>query len=302
MIDLTFEVPPGLGDITWCYQKIFDLLGPERNVSFKICGDKPHRGSDFVDTLPGITNLGYGRSYVLTKREIVPYKSDLSKLDSGTYAISLNPWLEAGRQIDKAYPFQKAKYHFQTRITPEQFDRAECFLNLASGEGFKIGFYCSSYAHRKDLGFWSVDEWVHFLKMIQDLYPTAKFVALGAKYDDRTFDVYTRAVLAGLNVTSTLGIANVAVTKQIIAGLDYFFAFPSGLGIIADVVDTPCTMWYWSNLIPENEKFPNSYADPINVESGRHINLPYLKVLPSIDYFVKHGAQHVGTAPTTRIK
>ena len=299
MKNLTFEVPPGLGDITWCYQKIAPLLKTGQEVTFKICADPPLRSTSFVDTLPGIINGGYGRSYVLTRKEILPYDTDLSTLESGTYSISLNPWLESGKHISKAYPAQKTEYHFPTFVTTEQCLRAQAIISVARDDTELplIGFYCSSYAHRPDLGFWSVDEWVLFLTMISDMYPAGgvRFIALGAKYDDRTLEVYHAMIAKGFQVTSAIGNANVPVTKELISRLDYFFAFPSGLGIMADVVDTPCMMWYWSNLIKENEGFLNSYADPKNIESKRHINLPYLKVLHSVDYFEMHGKQHVGS-------
>jgi hypothetical protein len=269
------------------------LITPDRDIKFKICGDLPHRGSDFVDLLPGITNLGYGRSYMVTKNTLLPPDFDLESLESGTHQICLNPYLESGRKLGDT--FQQTDYHFKLNITNAQIAKANKFIQLArSGEDTHpvIGFYCSSYAHRGDLGFWSVSEWMLFLKMIQDILPTATFVALGAKYDDRTFEVYTKAIQSGMNVTSALGTADVGTTIHLIKRLDYFFAFPSGLGILADVVDTPCMMWYWSNLIPANQGFLDSYADPVNVLSKRHINLPYIKVLPSVDVFVEHGLKY----------
>ena len=296
MINLVFEVPPGLGDITWCYTKIKSIIAPNRNISFKICSNPPFRGYDFVDLLPNITNAGYGSSYTSTLVQALPYDTDLSSLKSGTYPITMNPGLESGQHISTLFPAQKTHHHFRLNTTAAQEHKAQSYMLTAKRHDEDhpvIGFYCSSYAHRPDLGFWSPDEWLLFLKMIQDILPTATFIALGAKYDDRTFDVYSKAVQAGLNITSALGTADVGTTALLINKMDYFFAFPSGLGIIADVVQTPCMMWYWSNLVPKNANFLNSYADLDNIKSGFHINLPYIKVLSSVDAFVDSGLKHI---------
>ena len=63
---------------------------------------------------------------------------------------------------------------------------------------------------------------------------------------------------------------HIGTTIEVLRRLDYFLAYPSGLGILCDVVDTPCLMFYWPNF---HDAFLNTYADPANVASGRHLNL-----------------------------
>jgi hypothetical protein len=98
---------------------------------------------------------------------------------------------------------------------------------------------------------------------------------------------------AGVQVINAIGL-NIGATFWLLAQLDYFFAFPSGLGILADVVNTPCMMWYWSNI--QNPKFLDCYADPENVASWRHINLPYNTVEQSLLVFDTQGMRHINAA------
>lgn len=64
--------------------------------------------------------------------------------------------------------------------------------------------------------------------------------------------------------------AHIGVTIETIRRLDSFVAYPSGLGILGDVLDTPTVMFYWPDF---HDPFINTYADPKNVASGRHLNL-----------------------------
>lgn len=293
MADIIFEVPPGLGDISWCYSKIRDLVFTKR-VGFRICNDKPLRSLDFVSLLVGVDNLGFGRSYADTRKVLLPYDTDLMALGPGTYAISLNPWLEAGKRIELAFPKQTTHYHYQMVTSFEQRRKAEAVMRLASPDDQPVvGFYCSSYAHRPDLGFWDAKEWVQFLTMVRDLIPDVRFVALGAKFDDKTMDTYKLMVAAGFNVTSAIGTFDCGASIELIHRLDYFFAFPSGLAILADVVNTPCMMWYWSNVLKEFANFPNTYADPDTIRQHYHINLPYIKAQESFNHFRLWGLPHL---------
>jgi hypothetical protein len=296
MSKLTFEVPPGIGDTLWCYQRVASLIGTH-DISFKVCGDPPYRANDFVDMMPGITNLGYGRSYSICKDLCLPYDTDLATLPDGEYCMQLNSWLEGGGLLGDAYPKQAIDHHPKLITTATHVEAATKTLHKVKRSNYRIGFYCSSFAHRPDLGLWVPDEWVTFLGMIYEILSFGgryvEFIALGASYDDRTKDVVEGMRAKGFTVHSTVGEADIGTTIELIKGLSYFFAFPSGLGILGDVVDTPTMMWYWSNRIKEHEGFPGTYANPKNTKNGRHINLPYIKPHTSAMIFEDRGLKHI---------
>ena len=128
-----------------------------------------------------------------------------------------------------------------------------------------------------------------FLGVIAGLYPGCALIGLGAKFDDKTLEVFAGLEHQGKNVTSAIGQTEIGATIEIIRGLDFLFAFPSGLGILADVVDTPCQMWYWYR--EDCLRFPNTYADPKNIENKRHTNLYYASIADSINFFLQNGAK-----------
>src|ERR1700753_3527324 len=146
----TFKVPPGIGDISWCYQKLINLI-PNRDISLQVCQDPPLRSADFVSILPGVTFLGYADNYHKMRKRLLPYSTNLSKLSPGTYAVSMNPHLESGQPLMTAFPTQKTHYRYP--LNTAQW--AAQAYSLAPDKGvLRLGFYCSSYAHRPDLGMW----------------------------------------------------------------------------------------------------------------------------------------------------
>ena len=285
---LLFDVPPGIGDVSWVYSKVRDLALKEP-VGFRICCDPPNRSEPFVQLLPGVVNFNYSGHYAQMLPRLLPYDTDLAQLPPGQYALSMNPHLEAGRRLDQAFPKQTTHYHYPLNLPSSAAASAQTFFSQVTGVQ-KLGFYCSSYKHRPDLGFWTPQEWVRFLTMISHWLPKASFIALGAEYDDKTQDVVKLLKAAKVRVHSAIG-SEIGCTISIMQRLDYFFAFPSGLAILADVLDLPCMMWYWSNVpgFEAFKNFPNSYADPDNIRTFRHINAPYHKVEEALKLFQLRG-------------
>lgn len=291
--DITFDVAPGIGDISWIYSKVLDLA-PRFHVRFKICGDEPRRSFDFVSLLPGITNMGYGGYYRNMIKRLVPYDTDLSTLGPGSYAISMNPHLEAGRRIELAYPRQTTHYHYRINTNDAHRSFAETAVDHTL-PGARLGFYCSSHKHRPNQSFWSAVEWVAFLLKVDAVVPNATFIAIGAPYDDKTVEAYNLLLAAlGLDrVKSSLGVSPVGATLETLRRLDYFFAFPSGLGVFCDVLKTPCMMAYWSNVLPQFAHFPRSYADPESLTTQRHLIVPYADPDSIFPMFAKAGPQWI---------
>ena len=288
MTSIIFDVPPGIGDISWVYSKIVDLL-PTTRIAFKICGDEPRRSHEFVSLLPGVLNLSYGGFYRYMVKRLLPYNADLRKLKAGHYSLSLNPHLEAGQRIEDAYPLQRAHYHYPLNTTPRQQQAADKIAQVGTATT-KIGFYCSSYKHRKDLGWWMPDQWITFLNRVNAAVPNAEFISLGAAYDDKTTDVVNQLSKQGkLKVRSIVGQTDVGTTLEVLKRLDYFTAFPSGLGVLCDVIKTPCLMSYWSNLLEQFKDFPKSYADPESLTSHRHLIVPYLEPDEIFEIFLDKG-------------
>lgn len=284
MSALFVDLPPGIGDISWVYGKILDLTA-EHSIMVKICGDEPRRSSPFVDLLPGLTNLGYGGHYRNMVKRLVPYQTDLRTLaHNKSHGICLNPHLEAGHRIELTYPAQTTHYHYHINTTDAHRAAAKSILDQA-GDRPRIGYYCSSHKHRPDLGFWLERDWIKTLTGVLERVPTAQLFALGAPYDDKTINVHK--LLNRPRSISAIG-SDIGVTLEVLRGLDYFVAFPSGLGVLCDVIKTPCMMFYWSNILAQFKGFPGTYADPESIANKRHLILPYITPEAALKEFELH--------------
>ena len=273
--DLIFEVPPGIGDISWVYSKLHLL---PRKIGFRILTIGTNRALPFVNLLPGIDNLGYGNKYRENENWLDP-NVDLSQLPAGTYKLMLNPSLESGMKLADAFPKQETNYHYPINTTQRHKTQAKHILDSLHGWP-KIGFYCSSHVN----AVWQINEWIQFLTYLNNMFPELGLVAIGASYDDLTEEVYEMALKMGFNIVSAVGDCEIGATIEILKKLDYFVAYPSGLAILADVVDTPCLMFYWKNY---HDKFLDTYADPINISTGRHLNRLFCSVEEATQIFAE---------------
>jgi hypothetical protein len=293
--DIVFDVPSGIGDSSWIYSKV-SALAKKKKVGFALTCDYPRRSKQFLDLLPNVANLGYTHKHwsSLYNSCLPPKTAKLEELKNGRYTLSLNEHLESGNPLAQAFSTQPTEYHYPLLIS--EYDMGEAARMMWPVTRPLLGFYCSSMDHRPDVGFWSVKKWVEFLSLVNGHVPSASFMAIGAAYDDRTMQV-AEAFGKVAKVHTCFG-RRIGTSLEIVRRLDYFFAFPSGLGILADVVNTPCMMWFWGNLpaFKHHIGLFDKYADPRNVESGRHINAPYAEPVESFALFKKRGSGFISKA------
>lgn len=280
---LTFTIPAGCGDASFLLTAGLAELSKTRKIGIKICDGEPRRTAPFIEILPNVEFLGY----ILTDYESnsLPITTDLSELPDGEYKIQANTALERGFRIEKIFPHQKTNYHYQIDTTGEQKFQAVSFIDSLAGSP-RLGIYCSSH---NGIG-WNVRKWVEFCEMLRAKYPNAAFYCLGAKWDNRTMDVAKQLKEKGFNVATQVGEHHIGTTIEVIKRLSYFFCFPSGLGILADVVSVPC-------LMPIHSMFPqgliNSYADPEHITNGFHINAKDEQPAEMYKLFLEKGAKFV---------
>ena len=284
---IIFDTLAGIGDVSWVYSKIVNLT-KTREVGLRICDDPPARCKDFVDLLPGIKNMGYGRPdrYITNW---LPYDADLAGLQDGEYGINLNWFLEAGMRIETIFPHQPTQYHYAYN-TERYRSTASELLERAKGKR-RIGFFCDSKHGNPRRRFWPPEQWADFFLRVAKVVPEVSFFALGASWDTRTANVAKLLQGRGLDCISLVGQTSIGATVEVLRGLNYFFVVNAGLGMICDVLNVPTFMWYWGNYADEpwGMHFPDSYADPENVKFYRHINFNLAPVDKSFNHFQEFG-------------
>jgi hypothetical protein len=77
----------------------------------------------------------------------------------------------------------------------------------------------------------------------------------------------------------------------LLESLDYLFAFPSGIGVLGDVVGCPTL-----HFLPAMERLRHlreTYADPFTLATGRHLNQHFCSVEEALDLFGEKGLRFV---------
>lgn len=272
-------LPGGIGDISWVYSKIKHLKNVTgREVVVYVAGqDKPNRGGDLVQLLPEVKWGGYlnDRNSFNVIIQSIPADWPLTVGGIGLFHkpeilnLAANIHLESGRLISSWIPLLPTDYHYQLKISPEDISKAYQIMNGAS---CPIAVYLSNRSKEKQVqggwNLWSSSEWIKFLKKFSEIdhCENATFIFLGAEYDrDKTEEVSAKLSSLGHKVKIVIG-ENLGVALECLRKSKYFFAYPSGIGILANVVRTPGVMmlpWILKGL----EK---SYADPEDLAYNRY--------------------------------
>lgn len=290
---INFLVPPGIGDFSAMYAK---LAGIKRPMTIIGAGDNPQRLGPFLDILPNIQNGGYGSFTANTSLlNTIPAGTDLASLADGDYFLAINNWLESGKDVDSWVP-GPIDYHYLFNRPTSLLDGASGFLD-GLPEGPKVGIYCSAYGNSRHWGFWGPNEWREFLELLRVVLPkNTNYIFIGAEYDVQIAEsLYAWMTAVGHNAWLTLGSFHIAGTIEVISALDYFFVFPSGLGFLADVVDTPHVMWFPPHLKP----MMGTFVDPDNY-GKRTIHGIFTTPQKAFEDFQRQGLQYIGSPRVQR--
>ncbi len=160
----TLVVPAGIGDNLWVLQ----TLDPDKKYNFEICAGKPERGKQIFDLVPSMVN---SVKYNHTKK----YPRDC------TY--QLNEHLESGKHISEFREDGFVNWNLEFDAGCNSFPRA-VDLSKPLLKSFKVGIYASSIKSNKALKGWDAEMWYNLIDMIKAHNPNAKFILIGASYDD----------------------------------------------------------------------------------------------------------------------
>lgn len=290
-MSLTFFVPPGIGDFSAMYAKLCNI---DREIIVQAANDDPHRMHPFLEILPKIKDGGYAaHSANASVEQTIPPGTDLASLEDGAYFLAINAWLEHGGKLADWVP-GTTTYHYDMD-TGRYKRRIEEFINaeLPEDRGPIVGVYCSAYGNARHWNFWCYEEWRDFLLLVIDVLPkNTHYVFIGAEYDVQIAELcYAWMQSIGISSSLTLGAFHIGETIELIKKLDYFFIFPSGLGFLADVVNTPNMMWFPKHLAPMRDTF----LDPENFRSWQSYHTLFSEPLNAFSQFKTVGIPQLET-------
>jgi hypothetical protein len=265
-----FCIPAGIGDASWVYSKLSTLgakIGKEIIVTMP--DEMPQRGHQLIELLPNVRWGGYvsdRTSWQIITQTLPgewPAHMGLSPMNNpGPMNLGCNLWLEMGKKLSEWLPELPTDYHYPIAFRDQ--DRARADQLMREFEGPVVAVYTSnrekSTLKAGGWNLWDTQQWLKVLTEIGEdpLLKGCGYVVLGAEWDrDRSEDIAGELRQKGhqtvLCCGETLGTALLCLGWS-----QYFVAYPSGMGILANVLGTPGVMLLpW--LIAGLEK---AYADP----------------------------------------
>lgn len=260
----TIRVAPGIGDNIWLLQK---LINAGERFNFQLNDSHPQRGKQIFDLLP---QVAASCEYVprlhwkhLLRSNIQKSRREWKAIKDLAFSLTMNEHLEEGYRIETFFPDLETSFRIDWATTEEDKARAQAVCGEESI--FKpVGIYASAYSTSRNWGFWDENGWLELIKSIHEGDPNTYFIIIGAEWDtDLGKNLMGLLDKEEIPYVNTIGDSLGAVI-EIMKRLHYFYAFPSGLGILAPTVDCPVTMFYPPHL----EKMINAWAAPGDIESG----------------------------------
>jgi hypothetical protein len=278
---LVVHVPAGIGDIAWVMMKLQAALGLNGTCDLLVSGEGPKRGREFAELYPCVKNVTYsdvGYQIIHKKSAAYNYSSLEQAFDNEKEIyLSANSHLELGGRMESYLP------HYPVRYDLANLDHSGNKPPKVNTEVFNIGIYPSSYKTNKEWNCGTPDKWCERIKDMQAFFmgttgKKVQFYLIGAKFDRRFAAEISRLLSTSrygeIKVANTVGLLHISSTIQLIEQLNVLVSFPSGIGIIGSMVDTPTVMMMPEHLAPMEYK----WVDPTTLNSKRFIQLQLAKI------------------------
>lgn len=276
----SIAVCAGIGDNIWLIQK---LVNSGERFRFKLAGDTPRRGKQIFDLIPSLTESadydGGFWSDAVVQANIQTSKPTWADIKGDGFFLSANRHLESGKRLEAFLPDLKTS--FEVAWATSEY-RMEAAAVMPAGPKY-IGLYGSSYSTLRCWNFWGAAQWAALADRILQQSPGAVFVIVGA-----SFDLDLAGDLSG--ILSDHGIRHImlvgkplGLVVEAMKLMRYFFAFPSGLGILSASVQCPTLMFYPPHLT----RMINTWADPKAIESGSYRGLPFCAPDDALSYALR---------------
>ena len=246
MTEITLNVPQGIGDNFWIYQKFAPHVD---RINFMIeqfegpNSQGQNRSVDFLRLLPKVGQVGKlfvtGHRYGRTAGYRFPMKGVLERAKRGhpSCDYSCNYPLEQGvriEEIDPEYAVQETVPLPDTRVD-------------LPGDYLVVFVACAATFDQpeKVYGHWPVAKWVDLVTLLYERRGLSwPVVVIGASWDEKAAQMFSAGIRAA-GLRTILFIQRPArEVVHILRGARFFVGHQSGLNILADNLDVPQLMVY----------------------------------------------------------
>lgn len=264
----TIRVCAGIGDNIWLIQK---LVNAKEQFRFVLPGESPKRGKQIFDLIPSLSvSAKYDDGFTSLEpihEGVQRRKNVWAQITEPEFYLSANEHLEQGHRLETFLPDLDTSFRLPW-ATEAWRARAE---SLCSSDGLQIGLYGSSYSTTRHWGFWGAREWEKLALGIASSVKDVTFIVIGAEFDgDLTWDLAKLLDKDDLTYRMLVG-KPLGLVVEVMKRLDYLFAFPSGIGILAPSVECPTMMFHPKHL----EKLIGTWADPVALRTKSYKGLVF---------------------------
>lgn len=242
---VTVNVPQGVGDIFWCYQKLspyYDLI----NINILVTHtDKVQlRSKNWLSVLPKVGSVVVkqvtGVEYDSVIASYIPIKRVIQSKRPSNY--SCNKPLEDGIRLEDIDTNSLVEWDVPVTIHDCPIEYKEYICLYVSGSTKNNNLI-------KDKVIWHEDKWLELIKLLyakhQLSYPICM---IGASYDKDVVEVIKAKLIEnGISTVSYID-SYPANVLNIIKKSKLFIGYQSGLNILADNIHVPQLMMYFPFL------------------------------------------------------
>jgi len=272
MTTLKIRVPAGIGDFSWIWSKLSTL-----NYDYEVYVSKDgiNRADTFLKLLPRIVKVEYcSQNFHEISDHCIPWNTDVNKFiekaQKEIVNFSLNRWLEQGNRIEKFMDQIQTDFNYKINL---DIDESKIPFKTVKELTKPVAIYMSNYNCVNNWLGWTPKSWSKFMKLLAEKYKDVSFILVGAQYD-RQFSDDVKKLVLDLKVYNFTGILYLNETLQMIKYCKCLIGFPSGIPILATVLNIPTLMFYpehlqrlalsWINpkLICENKYIPKLFKEP----------------------------------------
>src|SRR3989344_2833558 len=296
-----FICPAGIGDFSWIYSKICHIR-PQfgKEVIIQMPSEQPQRGADFVEILRYVKWGGYRNDKNSWEVLIQSLPSEWPpQMGWGPLCqlvpihLAANIHLEMGRPLAEWLPGLPTNYHYPLALTVDTINQAEKIISELPRPIFAVYVSNRDKDNIKAGGWslWGQEEWVGFLRSVIALPEcrAGSFVLLGAEWDRDKTEILANNLRGLGNRVATLIAQPLGLALRCLERSNYFFGYPSGIGILANVLRTPGVM-----LLPWLlNKLEKTYADPHDMALNFYKAWPAAKPNDVFDWFSNIGMPQV---------
>lgn len=296
----TINVCAGIGDNLWVLQK---LMNSGEKFHFKIAGDEPKRGHQIFELFPQVVESWsytdeFGSAVVCSGDRAKKVEELVAEIDR-TYMkehnpifkgikdqrmyLSMNHHLERGERIERWLPDLETTFFPEYHTTAEQKRRAATLIGKK--QELVIGLYGSCYSVLRSWGFWHAPQWLELALNISKIVDCeVRFMVIGASFDiDLAKDLMDLLKKNNLTFSEVIG-EDLGTVVEIMKKLNYFYSFPSGLGIISTSLRCPTMFFYPPHLRPMHK----AWCSPESLKDETYVPMEFVTCKQAWDATPKH--------------